>query len=508
MVSSDVEADRRSEGDDLSKTKKPFPTLQLTIISLIQFTEPVSNTVIYPFINQFVAETGITHGDETKTGYYAGIVESAFFFAECLSVYHWGRLSDKIGRRPVLLLGPLGLALSIFAFGLSRNFWILVISRCFQGVFNGNIGVTKSVLVEITDPADVASAFAWIPAVWSIGITFGPVIGGGLARPAVRWPDTFGRFTFFHDYPYFLPCSAAAAIAFSSYLYTYFLLQESLPSAIHRDIERKRSYSPAPIGCVNVTAPLLDDTGDRNTDYGTSRPCESLSVDSSHANLADLEPPPFHALLTRELMIAIVCHGFIAFLDCSHGVLLPLMLSTSIPLGGLGFDPYTIGMTMGTWGLLNAGFQVVVFARMMRWLGPRKLCILSFSCFLLTFSAFPLMSILAKRAGEADYKVWLALTIQLCSYSFVFMTYGCTQLFVLNAAPGRAAIGAVNGLAQMKSSIMRTLAPTITSSLFSISLQKQIAGGYMVYAVLLGVTLAAVSMSCLLPPSLRGHGHK
>lgn len=62
----------RPESRDI--TKKPFPTIQLTIISLIQFTEPVSNTVIYPFINQLVAEIGITHGDETKTGYYAGIV--------------------------------------------------------------------------------------------------------------------------------------------------------------------------------------------------------------------------------------------------------------------------------------------------------------------------------------------------------------------------------------------------------------------------------------------------
>lgn len=485
--------------DESTRPKRPYPVLQLTIIWLIQFTEPVSNTVIYPFINQFVGETGITRGDETKTGYYAGIIESAFFFAECLSVYHWGRLSDKIGRRPVLILGPLGLFLSMLAFGLSQNFWLLVISRCAQGVFNGNIGVTKSVMIEITDPADVPAAFGWIPAVWSIGITLGPVIGGALARPALRWPGTFGKLAFFRDFPYFLPCVTAGSVAFVSYLYTYFFLQESLPSAIRRDIERKRVHLPKPSD--SAAAPLLDCNAP-NPQYGTIE-----FSDTNNLGSADLKPPPFRALLTRELMIAIACHGSIAFLDQSHGVLLPLMLSTSIPLGGLGFDPYTIGMTMGTWGLLNAGFQVVAFPRMMKWLGPRKLCTLCFSCFFVTFSAFPLMSVLAKQAGEADFKVWAVLVIQLCFYSFVFMTYGSTQLFVLDAAPGSAAIGAVNGLAQMKSSIMRTIAPTVASSLFSLSLQKHIAGGYMVYGVLVGLTAVAVSVSLLLPPGLRGHKH-
>jgi hypothetical protein len=58
-----------------------LPKLQVFIAFLIQFAEPVTATVIYPFVNQFVRETGITGGDEAKTGYYAGIVVSG----QCLS---------------------------------------------------------------------------------------------------------------------------------------------------------------------------------------------------------------------------------------------------------------------------------------------------------------------------------------------------------------------------------------------------------------------------------------
>ena len=60
-----------------------------------------------------------------------------------------GHLSDQYGRRPVLLLGPLGLTIAMFSFGMSTTFWPLVISRCFQGVFNGNIGVYPRPFVMI-----------------------------------------------------------------------------------------------------------------------------------------------------------------------------------------------------------------------------------------------------------------------------------------------------------------------------------------------------------------------
>lgn len=68
------------------------------------------------------------------------IQESVFFFAECCTVVQWGYLSDRLGRRPVLLLGPLGLTFSMLFFGSSTTFVSLVVSRLFQGVFNGSIG--------------------------------------------------------------------------------------------------------------------------------------------------------------------------------------------------------------------------------------------------------------------------------------------------------------------------------------------------------------------------------
>ena len=65
---------------DLNEPPTPLPKLALLSVFLIQTAEPITATVIYPFINQFVRETGITNGDEKKTGYYAGFIVSAILF--------------------------------------------------------------------------------------------------------------------------------------------------------------------------------------------------------------------------------------------------------------------------------------------------------------------------------------------------------------------------------------------------------------------------------------------
>ena len=88
--------DVSGDNDETSSPRRqvertPLPKLQLFVISSIQFAEPITALVIYPFINQFVRDTGVTKGDERKTGYYAGIIVS--FFLCCRNVFNWPWLS-------------------------------------------------------------------------------------------------------------------------------------------------------------------------------------------------------------------------------------------------------------------------------------------------------------------------------------------------------------------------------------------------------------------------------
>ncbi|KAF5359756.1 hypothetical protein D9756_003027 [Leucocoprinus leucothites] len=497
-----------------SKKVTPLPKMQIFILLLVMIAEPISSTVIYPFVNQFVKDTGITGGDDRKVGHYAGFLESVFFFAECTTVFQWGRLSDQIGRRPVLLLGPIGLAISLFTFGLSNSFWVLLIARCAQGAFNGNMGVTKTMMFEMTDHTNIAQAYAWHPVMWSSGITLGPLIGGIFALPVRRWPELANTAHFLVTHPYFLPCAITGGLSIISLAIAYIGLKETLPSKLpSRDDDPENEVSESAKASIRTRSaesefsdsdeesPLLQDQRPRQ--YGANDTDSAPEATSSTSEVEAEPEVPLKDLLTRPLLVALANHGFLCFLDQAHQALLPLMYSTSIDLGGLGLRPDQIGLIMGVWGACNAVFQVTCFPKLMAMLGPRKLYIRCFAALLVTFSAFPILNCLARWPACPEAAIWLTICCQMTFYTFLFMGYGCTQLFIMDAAPTRNTLGAVNGLGQMMSSVARTVAPSFASSLFSISLQKQLLGGHFVYILLLSITIVGVYMSNQLPSGMR-----
>ena len=91
---------------------------------------------IFPYIYHMVKDFGITD-DETKISFYAGMVTSAFTFAEFSTSVLWGRLSDKIGRKPVLLMGLGGTGLSVLLFGFSTSLPVALFARALGGFLNG-----------------------------------------------------------------------------------------------------------------------------------------------------------------------------------------------------------------------------------------------------------------------------------------------------------------------------------------------------------------------------------
>ncbi|KAJ6617099.1 major facilitator superfamily domain-containing protein [Mycena sp. CBHHK59/15] len=449
----------------------PLPRLQILIILCIQFAEPITSTVIFPFINQLVRETGITGGDERKTGYFAGIIESLFYAAEALTVVLWGRGSDIYGRKPILLVGLLGMAVSILSFGLSNNYFLLLVSRAAQGVFNGNIGVTKGVMGEITDASNVAQAFAFIPTMWSTGLTVGPIIGGVLARPAEEYPNTrIGKIPLLKTYPYLLSCAGAALVPVVSFVLALLFLKETLPSK--------------------------NAVGKRHAADGIA-PEDATACDVPHSPVI-----PIKDLLIERVLTPIYNYIFLAFMDQSIQVLLALLYSTHIQYGGLGFDNFTIGVIMGSWGLGNGVFQVYALPFLLRKLGIRGLYRLGFGSYIVSLAFFPLLSLLAKRAGRVDGLVWAAIVLHLMVYSLPFLCYGCIFVYISDGSPGTNSLGTTNALAQLAASTIRAVAPICASSLFSFSLESGIAGGTLVYWVLMLVVLAGLAFSAKLPESL------
>ncbi len=99
-----------------------------------------------------------------------------------------GALSDRFGRRPVLLLGFCGLALSFFVTAMATALWMLIVVRLFSGAMQSNVAVANAYVADISAPEDRAKRFGMLGAMFGIGFILGPVIGGLLGGIDLQLP--------------------------------------------------------------------------------------------------------------------------------------------------------------------------------------------------------------------------------------------------------------------------------------------------------------------------------
>ncbi|MEH6590375.1 MAG: MFS transporter [Halioglobus sp.] len=129
----------------------------------------------------------------------------------------WGRLSDRIGRKPVIMICLAGAAVSYVMLGLATELWMVFVARAFAGAMAGNIGVATAMIGDITRPENRARGMGMIGAAFGLGMVLGPLLGGLLAGDS-------GSFT--------LPCLVAGAMSVAAIIAAAIFLPESL-SAKH-----------------------------------------------------------------------------------------------------------------------------------------------------------------------------------------------------------------------------------------------------------------------------------
>lgn len=166
---------------------------------------------------------------------YAGMITSSFTFAEFCAGMFWGRMSDKIGRKPVLIMGLIGTAISMIVFGFSPNLPIAMIARALGGLLNGNIGVLQTTVAEIVKVKEhQPRAYSIMPFVWCLGSIIGPAMGGALAQPCLSYPDLFPKGTIFESYPFLLPNLVCVVVLLAGIVVGFLFLEETHPEKKHR----------------------------------------------------------------------------------------------------------------------------------------------------------------------------------------------------------------------------------------------------------------------------------
>jgi MFS family permease len=247
--------------------------------------------------------------DRAVVGSYAGLIESQVFLCEALFILQLCRLSDRIGRKPLLVIGAAGQALTALSFGFSKTFLTMLISRAAVGCVNANTGVMKAVLAEVTDGSNRARAFVINPLGWACGLVLGPLIGGTVASYKSQYTQ---HSAFLRNWPYFLPCAVAAAFPAAACIFNVLFFKETLNKQVKTDYLLLEAQPEAPILTVR------------------------------------------QLLKMRRVRNAILAYNLLALMDLAVLSILPVYMYLPILGGGLGFQPSRIGLVLASSGMFAA----------------------------------------------------------------------------------------------------------------------------------------------------------
>lgn len=206
----------------------PLKRLPLIFILITLLVDAMGFGLIIPVMPALLEELlGASSEVAAKWGGYLTFAYAAmhFLFGPLI-----GNLSDRFGRRPVLLVSLAALAFDYVVMGFATNIWVLFVGRILSGICGATFPTANAYIADMTDNENRAQAFGLVGAAFGIGFIFGPAVGGLLGDLNPRTP-------FF----------AAAGLAMLNMLYGYFVLPESLPKANRRSFEFARSN---PLGAL------------------------------------------------------------------------------------------------------------------------------------------------------------------------------------------------------------------------------------------------------------------
>ena len=182
-------------------TKNP-----LLPIFLIVFVDILGLTMIIPLLPFYAQSMG-------ASDFVVGLLFSSYALCQLVAGPILGKLSDRYGRKPLLILSQMGTLAGFIVLALSHRLWLVFLSRIIDGATAGNLSLAQAYIADVTTPEKRAQSFGVIGIAFGVGFTIGPGISGVLAK-----------------WGYVYPILAACALSFSSILCTTFLLPGKTPS--------------------------------------------------------------------------------------------------------------------------------------------------------------------------------------------------------------------------------------------------------------------------------------
>ncbi|KND93333.1 putative membrane protein [Tolypocladium ophioglossoides CBS 100239] len=456
-----------------------FPTLQLFLLAIVRLAEPIALTSIFPYAWALVKKFKI--GNEQDASFYAGLLISSFSLAEALMGMYWGGLSDRIGRKPVLMLGCVGTMFSMVVVGFASNIWVALIGRAVGGLLNGNIGVIQTMVGElVTKPEHEPRAFSVMPFVWSIGTIIGPCIGGTFADPHESWPNAFPKGGMFERFPYLLPNLLCALLLLISIVLGFVLLDETHPDMQPRVLLPADTY-------VSEETPLME-TSDamkrpavdlRAETYGTIRSANSDLSEDERTEMPTVEKTRLATTIWNKRVVGfIIALSIFTYHSMTYDHLMPIffedkrssvmtLASAGLPSlfkssGGLGLSLRDVGMIMAVNGVIALLVQAVIFPLAAERVGVYKLFLIVTVLHPIIYAIVPFLLLVPESF------IFPAIYSCLAVRNILSITlYPLLLILIKDSTPSSSALGKVNGLAASAGAACRTVAPPVAGFLYT-----------------------------------------
>jgi len=430
---------------------------------------------------------------------YCGLVTSAFAIAEFSCAVLWGRLSDVIGRKPVLLIGLAGTGISMFIFGFAQNLQTLLIARALGGMLNGNIGVIQTTVAEVIRGKEEhqARAYSVVPFVWTVGGIVGSALGGFLAMPVQNFPGLFNKGTIWDKFPFLLPNLVCAGVVVLGLIVGILFLEETHEEKQYRK-DPGRELGKWLTDCFSSNknhalstrqpttderTPLLPDASATSSRKPSVTTSSTTQVSSSDAEAqTTTAKPSFASAFTPQVSLQIVAYGIIAYHTSIFGQLFPIMLSmpvshkpTHLPFqftGGFALRSNTIGLMYVLQGIYNMFVQLVIFPYAVNNIGTFRTFRFVLYTYALLYIFTPYLVLLSGQAAQIlGVTVIVALHI-----TYASLAYPCSALLLANSAPSLMVLGTINGVAASAAALCRAGGPTLSGFLQGWGLKRGSAG--------------------------------
>ncbi|KAL8690169.1 MAG: hypothetical protein Q9224_004471 [Gallowayella concinna] len=521
--SSDGPVSRR-RGSTPANNESPLPKRQLAMLAVIALAEQTALNSISPYLPQMASTFPDINVDQV--GLYVGLIASAFALAQFATGFLWGWLSDRIGRKPVVLVGTLCTAACFIAFGFCRTLWQAIIVQVIMGLVNGNQGVVSTCLGEITDRSNQSRAFVYLPVIYGLGGITGPLLGGTLVRNGSHFSKN-------DPFPYLMPNLVSAAVLVVDLILTMLFLEESLegaknlPPLGHRVgslfawVWQFASSSRPSYLRVSKKDTMEDsnpprgpDIMDRGyeSDSGSGADSDAES-DSDPASAMPTLLPHVHSELAskhifkRDTMLLLATFLIFQLSNISYNSLYPIFGQASPPTGRA-LSPEEIGVTLAFAGAITIVFQIAIFGNLRDRMGNKLTYRVCMGGMVLSFLITPWVGYKDASRGDggiSNGKGWLYFELGIVLLVRAVASVGCLTsalLLITNSAPNHSVLGTINGLAQTLSAAGRAVGPFLSGALFSVAIKVRPKGEVLAFGVFGGITFVGFLLSF----GIRGEG--